>query len=181
MADSTVAALAGRRIDSDSSSLERFPLRNVGLVQQRIRNALLKNRVDHLVCSAACGADLVALAEAAMLGLKRTVILPYPAISFRQTSVVDRPGAWGDLFDQIISEVDSIGELVTLDKQPGAADAYEAVTRTIIETALREQTVARPIALVVWEGGSHGPDDLTALFKRTAETHGFLVIDIQTT
>src|SRR6476646_7796432 len=55
------AALAGRRIDAADSEKSRFPLANVSLVRDRLRELFIKRGVDTLVCSAACGADLVAL------------------------------------------------------------------------------------------------------------------------
>src|SRR5215510_14628657 len=99
-----VAALAGRRIDAADASTSRFPLANTELVRERLQALLRAEQSDALVCSAAYGADLIALDVAGALGLRRRVVLPFAAERFRQSSVTDRPGDWGPLFDQIIGE-----------------------------------------------------------------------------
>ena len=47
-----------------------------------------------LVCSAACGADLIALQAAGRVSLRRRIVLPFEPSRFRDSSVVDRPGDW---------------------------------------------------------------------------------------
>ena len=58
----TAAALAGRRADTPGDTPARFPQRNVSIVEERIAAFFRVESVDRLVCAAACGADLVALA-----------------------------------------------------------------------------------------------------------------------
>src|SRR5581483_7775479 len=95
----SVVALAGRRIDGAKTQPPRFPLNQVHEVSRRLGDALRKVRAVALVCSAACGADLVALKEAEQLGLRRRIVLPFAKDKFRETSVIDRPGDWGRIYD----------------------------------------------------------------------------------
>ena len=76
---SAVAALAGRRIDAPDAKEARFPPANVARVRERIAAALREHDVVALVASAACGADLIALDEAAKLGIRRRIVLPFRA------------------------------------------------------------------------------------------------------
>jgi hypothetical protein len=46
---------------------------------------------------------------------RRRVILPFERRRFRETSVTDRPGDWGPLYDQVIG---SGGDLVILRNEP---------------------------------------------------------------
>ena len=92
--DGAVIALAGRRIDAADTNPPRFPLEAVPTVRRRLADLLAKERAVALVCSAACGADLMALEEAERLGLRRRIVLPFPPERFRKTSVIDRPGDW---------------------------------------------------------------------------------------
>ena len=101
-----VVALAGRRIDAAGSSVSRFSLSDVALVRERLRHQLRAAKPEIVVCSAACGADLLALDVAMRLGIRRRVILPFGVKDFREHSVIDRPGDWGTLFDQLISEAE---------------------------------------------------------------------------
>ena len=102
-----VMALAGRRIDAPETDPPRFPLKNVPMVRERLAALLAAEHAEALVCSAACGADLIALEEAERLGLRRRIVLPFPAKRFRETSVTDRPGEWGPLFDRLIASAEA--------------------------------------------------------------------------
>ena len=77
-----VFALAGRRIDAAEAAVPRFPLRNAEAVSRRLRAVFEFHKPEALVCSAACGADLIALAEARPLLIRRRVILPFPRERF---------------------------------------------------------------------------------------------------
>jgi hypothetical protein len=72
--DTAVVALAGRRIGAVDINPSRFPLEVVPIVRRRRTNLLPRKRAVALVCSAACGADLLALEEAERLGLRRRII-----------------------------------------------------------------------------------------------------------
>ena len=140
----TVLALSGRRIDA-AGAPERFPLRNRSRVEGLIREAMIDAAAETLVSSAACGSDLLALKAAGDLGIRRRVILPFDQATFRDQSVVDRPGDWGPLFDRILSEVGSAGDLTLLGLRPSDRFAYEETNRAILsegEARSRWSTVA---------------------------------------
>src|SRR5689334_9119389 len=114
ISDHAVIALAGRRIDAPGAEPPRFPLGNVPLVRRRLAALLSAEHAAVLVCSAACGADLIALQEAERLGLRRRIVLPFPPERFRKTSVTDRPGDWGPVFDRLVAAAEAAGDLVIL-------------------------------------------------------------------
>src|SRR3954453_19171963 len=117
-----VIALAGRRGDAAGTDPPRFPPEAVPAVRQRLADLLTKERAVALVCSAACGADLVALEEAERLGLRRRIVLPFPPERFRKTSVNDRPGDWGPVFDRLVAAAGATGDLIVLPAVSGSDD-----------------------------------------------------------
>jgi hypothetical protein len=134
-----------------------------------------------LVCSAACGADLIALSEAGALGIRRKVVLPFDRKRFREASVVDRPGDWAGLYDQIIDQVEAAGDLViapdNLNEGP-----YSATNRRILDEAiLLGQQLYKPVAaMLIWEGASRGSDDHAAALGVAACTRGLPVVEVRT-
>src|SRR6266498_3550858 len=132
------AALAGRRIDRPDEPVPRFPLHRVAAVQTRIAKVLSLERIGLLVSSAACGADLVALQVAATLGIRRRIVLPYNIGDFRASSVVDRPGNWGPVFDEAIMSVRATGDLIVLSCPVGDEKSYSRANEAIIDEVLRE-------------------------------------------
>ncbi len=185
-----IIALAGRRIDAPDATISRFPLANADAVRERIYAFLMDRKATVLVCSAACGADLLALDAAGELGIQRHIILPFEQNRFRATSVTDRPGGWGTLFDRITREVQAAGNLVILD-EGGEDDAIFATTnRVILDEALTlarrtphdkgEQSANSVLAVLVWDGQSRGEGDLTADFADEARARGLTVIEIAT-
>lgn len=190
---------AGRRIDGIDTEEERFPLKNVDAVARAIRSRLEDLSANILVCSAACGADLVALKEAQGLGIRRRIVLPFAPARFRRTSVADRPGNgtwnWVVIFDELIRAASESDDLIILQSSEDerSADeetaAYTATNQRIIDEA---QTVARgrdgqkqadcdsTCAIIIWEGGSRGNDDLTAEFAAAARKAGIPVEQINT-
>jgi hypothetical protein len=177
-----IIALAGRRIDAPGADTSRFPLANVATVRARIRSLLVECQAHAVVCSAACGADLLALEAAGELGLRWRVVLPFARDSFRETSVVDRPGDWGALFDQILDAVELGGDLVVLGYTEGDEAAYPATNRVILEQAgALAEPLRQPIgAVVVWDGAARGADDVTAAFLQEAQHRGLPVWQIPT-
>jgi len=179
MADTAVVALAGRRIDLPDAQVPRFPLGKVRGVGRRIYEALCEMYAVALVCSAACGADLVALEQAKQLGLRRRVVLPFAPERFRETSVVDRPGNWGSLYDQQIAATAAAGDLLVLDIATGGDAAYAAANETIVSEAQALARTAQPdrahrlIATLVWEGAPRPGSDATARFRDLARRAGF--------
>jgi hypothetical protein len=176
-----VIVAAGRRVDAPDATVERFPPRNVPLVRDAIL-AFLKSRNPHAaIAAAACGADLLFLEAAGKLGIRRQILIPGSKESFRESSVVDRPGDWGELYDRIIAEVEATGRLRTLDV-PKGQEGYLAANAALLDAASSAATArgTHPLALVIWNGESRGDDDVTAQFRTEAGKRGFPVEDILT-
>lgn len=184
-----VIALAGRRIDAADTETSRFPLANVPLVRDRLRAFFAKRQATGLVCSGACGADLVALEVAEGLEMRRRVVLPFVAERFKVTSVVDRPGNWGALYDRIVAAVRRAGDLIVLERAGEGSAAYEAANKRIIEEALALAECSQhsgpmpaegALAVIAWEGCPRGPDDATQQFANAARARGLRVEEART-
>jgi hypothetical protein len=171
-----VIALAGRRVDAEGTDLPQFPAGNVTRVRKRLADLLLKERAVALVCSAACGADLVALEEAERLGIRRRVVLPFSPECFRATSVVDRPGGWGPLFDRVVETARATGDLVELDANASDGDTAYAAANEVIVREARSIAAAgrlRLLAVLVWDGAARKRGDATDDFRRLAAASHF--------
>ena len=177
-----VIALAGRRIDAAGAAPARFPPENVSLVEQRLRRLLERETATAVVSSAACGADLVAQNIAGTLGLRLRVVLPFDRSRFRDTSVTDRGGGWGPVYDRLLHELDASGDVVTLATSGEDTAAYEAVNLAILDqaAAMGAEAGGEVLAVMVWEGASRGPDDLTAAFGEEARRRGLRVEQVLT-
>jgi hypothetical protein len=175
----TVVALAGRRIDAPNAAEPRFPASQVNSVRDRIRSFLAASRAVALVASAACGADLIALQLAAEAKLRRRIVLPFDAVRFRETSVVDRGEEWGEIFDAVLRSIPQ-SDLIVL----GLTEDEDAYTRTNVAILDHAQLLAGPgrdvRALVVWNGVPRGPDDITAQFASTARARNLVVSEVLT-
>jgi hypothetical protein len=178
----TVIALAGRRVDAADAPTSRFPPAHVPAVRERIRAELKRLSAGALVCSAACGADLVALDAAGELGIRRRVVLPFEASRFRKTSVVDRGEEWGPLFDRVMADLRARNDVVTLEVAGDEAASYAAANTMILDEARAVAAVAGDdvVAVLVWEGASRGKDDVTDAFGREARHRGVPVLQVLT-
>lgn len=177
-----IVALAGRRVDPPDAAESRFPLENIGIVKERIRKLFRGQQATTLVCSAACGADLLALEAAQDLEIRRRVVLPFTRDVFRRTSVVDRPGGWGKSYDLVLDDVQNKGDLVLLGYSENDPAGYTATNRAILDEAT---TIARASdlslsAVIVWDCKSRGPDDLTEQFQKDAQGRHLPIIEIPT-
>ena len=181
-AEGAVIALAGRRIDAESVEDPKFPFERIGPVRSAIAENLLSAGARALICSAACGADLLALDAAEELNVPARVVLPFSAERFRETSVVDRPHPdfWGGLFDRVIAKARERSDLVELESTEADDDAYSAANRVIIEEAKALAQQALPIAIIVWDGRSRGSTDATQEFANLARASGFQVKEVKT-
>lgn len=177
-----IIALAGRRIDAPDAKTIRFPPEMKDAVRQKILKFFRDEKVIALVSSAACGADLLAQDAARVLKIRRHIILPFSRRRFRETSVTDRPGEWGELFDDICSEVKRDGNLIVLRKhRKDEKEAYSAVTDKILELAedlRRENEIVT--AVIVWEGKAKDETDETAAFAEKARLRNIFVKEILT-
>lgn len=185
--ETAVVALAGRRIDAEDTDSPRFPSRNIPAVRNRLAELLIQEKALALVCSAACGADLIGLEEAERIEVRRRIVLPFLPDKFRATSVVDRPGKWGPSFDRLVAQAEQQGDLVIAERGEGDEDAaYAAVNKLILDEAKAlARTIPggphRMVAVIVWEGRPRPGNDLTDDFKTAAIAAGFMLQQILTT
>jgi hypothetical protein len=167
-----VVAIAGRRVDAPDASSPRFPLAQAPAVREAIRAFLAREAATHIVTSAACGADLLALQVARELGLGRRVVLPFQADRFRASSVIDRPGDWGPLFDAMLADARASSDLVVMREEGGDDDAlYAEANGVILDVALRlgREAGGETLALVVWDERPRSDGiDLTSHFLEQA-------------
>jgi hypothetical protein len=107
-------------------------------------------------------------------------VLPFSPGQFRETSVTDRPGNWGPLFDRLVDAAKAAGDLVILSGTDDGDDAaYSAANRTIIREAeaLARATLdcrrLRLVAVTVWEGSAREGTDASGGFLALAMKAGF--------
>jgi hypothetical protein len=176
-----ILALAGRRVDAADAKQQRFPAKNVDIVRERIRSMLQTHDTAVLVSSAACGADLLALSEAGKLGLRRRVVLPFDREKFRTTSVTDRQGDWGPLYDRVLNEVEKNGDLLVMQLN-SEDEAYAEANHAMLDQALSlgQQLQDRVTAVLVWDGKSRGEGDLTEEFRVYARNKSIPVVEVMT-
>ena len=168
-----VIASAGRRIDAPDAEYPRFPASAEVQVARQILAVLKQLNATVLVCSAACGADILALEAAGFLGIRRRVVLPSSRESFRNASVVDRPGNWGTRYDAILDDAEAHSDLIVL----GSGD-YRAANERILDEAQRLS--ADVGALVIWDGHVREDDDFTEHFRHAAMGRRIPVTEIPT-
>jgi len=175
-----IIALAGRRVDAIDAKQGRFSAEpeNIERVRRRLHAMFISQCSIALVSSAACGADLLALEEAGRLGLRRKIVLPFNRAKFRSTSVVDRPGNWGPLYDKAVGEVDVQGDLMVLRSEPEDG-IYVRTNHTIIEEAMAlGNDLKYPVVAVrIWEGKTRGASDLTEEFGLYAKKKGVPLLE----
>jgi hypothetical protein len=177
-----IIALAGRRIDASEAKQPHFPLENAQLVAHRIRLLFEQQKPRALVCAAANGADLLALEVAGDLAIERHIVLPFPPEVFRATSVIDRPGPWGERFDRVLNHLGPEEQIISLGYSAGDGEAYAATNRAILEQAqlLGERIGEGITAVLVWNGSSRGEQDKTLQFQRAALEMCFPIKEILT-
>jgi len=130
-----------------------------------------------VVCSAACGADLLLLQAASEMHIEQVVLLPSEPEAFRRSSVTDRPGNWGELYDRVLETA-----RVEILKLPEGQEGYLETNRMLLERGqqLASHSGTTAEALVIWNGASRGADDVTAHFLQEAKLHKMKVLEIST-
>ncbi len=110
-------------------------------------------------------------------------MLPFASERFRASSVTDRPGDWGPLFDRVVGELAATGEVVVLGLDPGDDQTYAAANHAILDQAelLADGHPSDIVAVVVWEGRSRGQGDLTEAFATAARARNHPVREVLTT
>jgi hypothetical protein len=177
-----VIALAGRRVDAPGAKERRFPIENVDAVMGRILDLFAARKAVALVCSAACGADLLALEAAQRLQMRTRVILPFPREAFRRSSVIDRPGDWGARYDRALDRVEEENDLVVLGCPEQDSAAYIATSYAILHEAvsLASEPGLGVEAVAVWDQWSRGPNDITELFLKEASRRDINALNVPT-
>jgi hypothetical protein len=177
----TVLAVSGRRIDPDGAEQPRFPAGNEALVALRIRDMMLSTTAKVVVCSGACGVDILALEAAAELGIGRRMVLPFSRGKFRATSVADRGEDWGRRFDAILQQLPG-EDVVELNLAQSSDQAYARANSEILDQAegLASAAGHRALAMVVWNGLSRGPTDWTDQFRKLAVDRKLELIPVST-
>jgi hypothetical protein len=176
----TTVALAGRRIDAAAASPPRFPLSQVPDVRQRLQALFEAESVETLVCSAACGADLVALDLAQTLGIRRRIVLPFAKDRFLQSSVADRPGDWPQIYARVIADAEASGDLVVLPPTSGQDDDLYGLANVEIVRQAKASGVPPYLGVIVWEGAARAGSDATEGFRMLAEAAGFTISSVRT-
>lgn len=180
-----VVALAGRRVDLRSMEPSRFPSEAVDSVRNQLRSLFRNHQVQMVVCSAASGADLLALEAAGELGLRRRVVLPFTPDRFRETSVVDRQRCWGQVYDHIIDAAQGTADLIILEEEAKNSLAYRRTNERILDEAMSVaggscDLDSAVLAVLVWEGMPKGSEDSTAHFGELARERGLEIEEIRT-
>lgn len=109
------------------------------------------------------------------------MILPFDGARFRDTSVTDRPGDWGELYDRTLRQVIRIGDVIT-ESAPPDREPYAFANDRILDEAVRIAAIygEHPSAVVVWDGEDYGDGDLTASFAAIATAKGIDVVHVST-
>lgn len=177
-----IIVLAGRRIDAVDVAQPRFPLANIEQVRERLHALFVERGAEVLVCSAACGSDLLALDIAGELGMRRRIVLPFEPERFRRVSVTDRPGDWGRLFDRVLDEV-GLPNVLILTGTGENDELFHETNAVMLDEALAladQEYTNRVLAVAVWEGEAREENDFTASFIQLARAHSIEVVGVLT-
>jgi hypothetical protein len=174
-----IIAFAGRRIDPADADEPRFPAGAESAVADALRDLFRQRGARTIVSSAACGSDIIALEVAGDQGLERRVVLPFDPTSFRETSVVDRPGDWGRRYDAVLESLPP--DHLTVLRLAKGSGAYDRTNNSILDLAAelagRSGVV---LAVIAWNGVPRGEEDFTARFAERARAHDLEVAEVDT-
>jgi len=181
-----IVAFAGRRIDANDAERPVFPLALADSVKAKLIYALRSANAVHIVTSGACGTDLLAMQAAETLQIPKTMILPFKAEIFKLTSVTDRPGDWGPIFDKLVAELRQSESLVELNFDKEDPDAYTETNFHILDQAKKlaakneQETHADRMlmAMIVWEGKPKSSGDTTHHFMQEAQKRNFIIKEV---
>ena len=142
-----VAAVAGRRIDGTDAKQTRLPLSHAGEIAEKLRSAFNRNGIKTIVCSAACGTDLIAATVAAESGIRTCIVIPVGLEKFLKASVIDRPGGWENTFWTVIGRAQKEQDLTILDFSELSPIALTSTNSEILSQAMR---ITRDIPLAMY-------------------------------
>jgi hypothetical protein len=138
-----IVVYAGRRPSEDD-----FPDSQRDVVSGRVAQLLTGLKPRLLVGAAAAGADLLAIEAGLLAGASAHLVLAGGREGFRASSVADKGGDWGALYDRILEREEVRFE--ELERIEGDADAtYTAASRRIWETALAQRQDGEEIIVLV--------------------------------
>jgi len=179
-----VITIAGRRVDAPGTETARFPLSQVESVKKKLIEFLGKMNVTDIVSSGAAGADLLALEAAGKLNIRRHMILPFNQDKFRDTSVIDRPGEWGQIYDNIVADLLKSNLLIVLNYQKGEDQVYEKTNIAMLDYVKTISEKKSPadivLALIIWDGKPKNDKDTTYHFMLEAKKRNFETKEINT-
>ncbi|HKH61929.1 MAG TPA: hypothetical protein VKA49_13905 [Flavitalea sp.] len=182
-----IVALAGRRIDANDAERPVFPLALADSVKAKLIDALRYANATHIVSSGACGSDLLAMQAAETLQIPKTMILPFKAETFKSTSVTDRPGDWGPIFDYLVAELKQSEHLIELDFDKDDPDVYTKTNFHILDEAEKlssknnheKNSAGKLMAMIIWEGKPKSSGDATHHFMQEAQKRNFIIKEIR--
>lgn len=152
-------------------------------MRERLRQVFEKLPPSCIVCSAACGADLIGLEMAEERAVRRLIVLPFDRATFRKKSVADRGEDWGSRFDRIMDTLPN-NDLLDLDLSIKSSDAFQSTNRAILDqaTSLAKGAGTIPAAVVIWDGKKRiGSEvDFTQEFVSDASSRGIHVEQVLT-
>lgn len=132
-----VACFTGHRLDEPGRQSPRFPRDRVHRVAERIKKALDDANVRFGFSSAADGGDILFVEQLLARGGEPTVILPFPAEDFAETSV-DKE--WRSRFHSVLSRLPAGSIHVIESRKPTESDlenvAYAQCNERIQEAAI---------------------------------------------
>jgi len=108
--------------------------------------------------------------------IPRYVLLPAQPEQFRKTSVTDRPGDWGTLYDKVLKTA-KIEVLNVPDNQEGYLETNLKLLDKAEALAREYHTSTK--ALVIWNETLRGPD-VTGHFLTQARLRKMPVLEIST-
>ena len=149
-------------------------------VRHAVEATFRRLRIETIVCSAACGADLLALDAAQALDIEAHVVLPFDPDRFRAMSVVDRPGDWGRLYDTAMAKARASDRLTVL-PGPFATDsaAFSAATHELLRRA-HELGGHDALAIAIWDERTRPGEDFTGEFVQLARGEGLVLTSVLT-
>lgn len=168
---------AGRRVDAPDATAARFPSKNVPEVRKKIKHFLKREKPSAIVCSGACGADLLLLNAGGDMHISRYILLPSEPEEFRKSSVTDRPGDWGDLYTKAL-QTSKVEVLKLPEGQEGYLETNVKLLDKAQAVAAEQKTTVQ--VLVIWNMQSRGPDDVTNHFLEQAKLRKIPVVEIST-
>jgi hypothetical protein len=123
---------------------------------------------------------LIALELANELQIPAWIVLPFAPDQFRSSSVTDRPGDWGPIYDRQVRLARDAGRLIAHD-HPQADDAtYARANEDILDAAERFAAGHELHAVIAWEGNARAGTDITHAFADSARTRGMQVHEVLT-